>query len=337
MKRAALALCALCAMYSCTDDGGRGAARPSAPVRAVVTPVKCTVGTPLDYRIMISAPDAGKFAITLPEKGAVYPPAEDARGDGRQGVPGNTEKKARAEVPLYTVSAATEINETGEKGAARVISVRLAYFRTGNFELPRVPIGGADGVSVGYALPRVEVEATNATGQFHEIEPPREFGGYYWRMIALAGGLVLLASAGGVAWRMRGRGMPVYDAAIVSVSPLETFLGEMAVIRGERSPGGTGDKERAGAVHEAFRRFVKAECGIEAMEMTGAGLVRALDEWNARIPGGGAPGGLDRCIHLWDLAKFAEFKAPPGALLESLIEIEAIARAIAERGGRERA
>jgi len=222
-----------------------------------------------------------------------------------------------------------DANDAGKKVAV----ITLAFLRTGSFELPEITVTGADGVRVGYALPRITVDPVNPSKEFQEIVPPREFGGYRARMYLLALLALALIAAGAFAWRRYRHAIPVYDAEVVPVAPLDGFLEALAALKAERLEERGMNKELAAKILHALRTFAGAQCGIDATEMTGSELFTALGKGLLDRPD------MDRlaeCLGLWDLSRFAEFKAPAGALARSLDCAESVARAIAGRRRDER-
>jgi hypothetical protein len=318
-------------MAGCGAGGPFGT--PRAPVYATVTPDRCTIGTPVEYRLAVSGIRDGGVKIELPPKGTRFPGPEARDPHMKTAVSaGGVKSKEATHLPLCVVREASFGKE--EDGTeARVAIVTLAFLRTGSFELPEITVKGADGVQIGYVLPRITVEPVNPSNEFQEIGPPREFGGNYTRICLLGALALVLIVAGIFAWRRYRHGIPVYDAEVIPEAPLDIFLETLAALKAARLDEKGSGKEIAVEIHDALRGFVGAQCGMDAMEMTGTEMLAAL---KACAPEGTELERLAECLDLWELAKFAEFEAPAGALTRSLDGAEAVARAIAGRwrGGR---
>jgi hypothetical protein len=266
----------------------------------------------------IPAPD---LQITLPEKKTVYP--EKKQREKKEESPADY-------VPVYTINSA--VRDDHGKGDA-TITMSLTYYRPGNFVLPEIRITGRDGISIGYKIPSVVIEAINSEGKFEEIEPPVSLSGNYsrlWWIIVLA---VITSVAVFLFYRyFRNRRKPV-AVEETSVPPIDVFLREVEnlklrelIIQGRIN-------EYVFAVSILFRRYLSMMLDFDAAEMTTDEIAVLIKKFMPQRIYSDCGEEIISNMRLWDLSKFAEFAPSKELLLDNLDATVSTAKKIHQMKG----
>ncbi|HSV97617.1 MAG TPA: hypothetical protein VLM75_11895 [Spirochaetota bacterium] len=296
-------------------------------VTASVWPQKATVGSRLEYVVTVSGGNIEGIEISLPETREYVPPPDHGTEEASPAV---------GLLPLYVIHSAERKEEATGRKSSVSLAMSVAYYRTGRHPLPAVEVHGADGVAIGYRVPEVLIEASNPSGDFHEIEPPLDLGGNYYRLLIVIALLGALAAAAYLALRRYESRRKKDTPAPYEIPAIDEFLARMQTLRVLGLVEEGRGEEYVVEASRFFRMFLSRLIGIDAMEMTGLELAASLERHLGQAAFSRLRGDLERITGLWDLAKFAEFAPSPGALGDNLEQAMDLGRRIAreERGGR---
>lgn len=270
-------------------------------IRASVSVQKTTIGVPFEYRVVIAGkkPDV---KVRLPEKRVVFPEQHKEKKTADAAAKDDDAQK----VPLYVIkSARKDESKSGEIEQISII-MELAYFHPGKHKLPEVELFDSKNVKIGYRIPEIEVESVNPQGEFHEIEPPLELSGNWWRIVWVLLGLCAVFAAGYYFarwWNARKAAMP----SAPPVPAIEIFLKEAGELARKRHIEEGRVREYVFEMSAIFRRFLLGQWEIDAIDMTVSEIRRALAKTLPRAMFSKNESDIDAVLNLWDLAKFAEF------------------------------
>ncbi|MFW5808234.1 MAG: hypothetical protein ACOC2H_04400 [Spirochaetota bacterium] len=252
-------------------------------IKATVQPQKSRPGVQNTYTVAFSAPDSS-YTVSLPDESVT---------DEKTGLPlyriYNTDEKRHEEDGLFYLT----------------VTVTIAYFKPGTYELPMVSILDPDGIAVGYRQPVIDIESVNKSGEFEDIEGPFVRRGNYTRLLLIILSALVLGAGAFVLYRfLRSRVRQNGDGG-KSVDPAADFHERYGRLqkkeyleRGLVEPFCT-------ELSAIFRRYLQLRYGFPALDMT-------TDEITAALVQKGMPNGqtdsLRRIMRLWDLAKFAEMR-----------------------------
>jgi len=274
-------------------------------IRATVNPVKATIGTPLEYRLVIAGKSVKDITIRMPDNRIFYPEPE-AGAKKNEGDKDGAKDDASLKVPLYVIQNAKKDQSRSGDITQVTVTVKLAYFRPGKHRLPEIELLGTDNIKVGYRVPEIEIESVNQQGEFAEIEPPLELSGNYWRVIWVLLAFAAVAAAGYwfARWHnKRKMGSPV----VIPVNHLEDFLKGVGDISRRKLIESDKVREYVFEISALFRKFLSGHLGIDALDMTVTEIHRALAAHLPRAIYKRNEDDIRSALDLWDLAKFAEF------------------------------
>jgi hypothetical protein len=321
-KFAAAAAVAFC-FVAC--GAGRVHAQDYPGIAAEARPREATVGVPLKYTVTISGRDLRGIGIALPDRKEYFPEKAPA-------MPASPADS----VPLYIINSAKKESVDGRNQRRITVTLELAFYRPGKHPLPEIDIRDRENVKIGYRVPEVEIKPANEKGEFQEIEPPLSLRGNYYRLLALAGGIAVAAAAGFFVYSYLKKRNKTETPAPGTVRALDVFLGETGELRREGLIDRGRAREFAFRLSEAFRRFVSAQLGADAMEMTSSELAAFLERGLPRTVFAGAEKELRELLSLWDLAKFASFAPTAETLRSNLESAVRLARIFSREGSRVR-
>ena len=278
-------------------------------IQADVNPPKGTVGTSFDYTLTLGGEGADKLSITLPAKGDVFP-GKESKSPGK-------DTSSPDVVPVYSIEDAGQ--ETGRQAGIIRYHIRLTYFRPGTYRLPEIDIRGADGIAVGYKVPGVQVESVNPSGEMQDVEPPLDITGGWMRIVVFI--LLFLAVAGAALYFIiRYLKKRKKDVPVVVLEPIEVFRREIESLACEKLIREGRAKEYAQGISMAFRDFLSALYGMDALEMTTDELRVVLKPHLSAAQRSAWMDEIMDCFSLWDLSKYAEF-APSEELLTRNLDL----------------
>jgi hypothetical protein len=300
-------------------------------IKAAAQPSEATIGIPIEYRITLKGRNVKGLKIRLPEKREYFPDRENARKKGGDG--GRKDKTDTISLmPLYIIHNARRDDDSDGEFASVTITLELAYYRTGKYFLPELHISDRENARIGYKIPEITVKAVNERGEFQDIEPPLELSGNYYRLVIL-GALILIAAVG-IAFILRylsrrsreGIGEPVVTP------PIDIFMNEIGLLVEKKLIESERFEEFVIAISLIFRKFLSAQYGFDAMEMTVREIMHSLEE---RLTGLGFQRHrieAGRILDLWDLTKFAEFIPSRETLNLNLESTVKLARRLSSEG-----
>ncbi len=295
-------------------------------IRAVVNPETAAIGVPLEYKISIAGSDLKGIVIRLPEE-KVYFPEKDTASAGVVKAPGaDKESDTAAKVPLYIIQNAKKEDESKRGTEYLSITVRLAYFRPGKHTLPEIVLYDAQNVRIGYRVPVVDIKSVNPNGEFHEIEPPLELSGNYYRLLFILLAIIALSAGGYFLWRWFEKKRKAEAPVAVAIPPIETFMSEVGALVRKRYIDEGKIEEHVTELSLIFRRCVSSLFGFDAVEMTGSEVLAAMERVISPLRFNEYRGDVARALDLWDLAKFAEFAPDANALRSNLDDTIRLAR-----------
>ena len=298
-------------------------------IKATAQPSEVTIGTPIEYRITLKGNVKG-FRIRLPEKREYFPDRENAgkrKGDGK----GDADAVSSL-MPLYIIHGARRDDDSDDGTTSIAITLELAYYRTGSYFLPEVHISDRENARIGYRIPEITVRAVNESGAFQDIEPPLALRGNYYRLIILSA--LILAVAVGIIFILRylSRRSREGIAEPAVTPPIAVFMHEIGILAGRKLIESERFEEFVIAISHIFRKFLSAQYGFDAMEMTVREIMHALEE---RLTGLGFQRHrieAGRILDLWDLTKFAEFIPSRDELNSNLESTVKLARRLSSEG-----
>lgn len=292
-------------------------------IRASVSLQKTTIGVPFEYRVVIAGrkPDV---IVRLPEKRIAYQDVKKAEEVKKEAKEENKDKKNISrddalKVPLYVIKSARKEDSKSGEVEQITITLEMAYFHPGKHRLPEVELFDSENVKIGYRIPEIEIESTNPSGEFQEIEPPLELSGNWWRLVWIALGVCAIFAAGYFFarwWNARKAHIPPPP----QTPPIEIFLEETGRLARKKHIEEGRVRDYVFEMSAIFRRFLVNQLRIDAMDMTVTEIRSALQK---TLPGAmykRNESDIDAVLNLWDLAKFAEF-APTEETLKANFEV----------------
>jgi hypothetical protein len=301
-------------------------------IRASVHPSEVTIGIPIQYRIVIEGKGIKGLKIRLPERREYYPEREYAGEKGEKGDKGRAADTPPSLIPLYIIHNAKRDDNSDGEITSIAITLEMAYYRTGRYFLPELNILDSEEVRIGYKIPEVMVKAVNERSEFQDIEPPLELSGNYTRLIVLGALLLITAVAVILAIRYLQRRGRERAEKVVMTPPIDIFMNEINSLVDRKLIEAERYEEFVIGISFVFRKFLSAQYGFDAMEMTVSEIMRSLEE---RLTGPGLQGHRSeaaRILDLWDLTKFAEFIPSREALTSNLESTVKLARRLSSGG-----
>lgn len=334
MMKPLLATFAAVMLLAAAPDAGD---RAAPEIRATVRPEKGTVGSLLDYKINITGRGLGSVSIVPPEKREFYLEPKDAKqkqaaqAAAQQGEEqaGDEQEDPSKYVPLYIIHSVKKEDRSEKSMTDIVVTMQISYYHPGTWQLPDIDIRGADGVSMGYKVPTVQIQAVNEKGEFQDIEPPLKLSGNYWRLAFL---LLGLAAFGTAAFFLGRRAWALYlerKNAPVIIPPIVTFMDEIHRFGGGRLIDEGRTDEFVFGISMIFRSFLSAQFRFDATDMTTYEIEKKIRKVFPRGLYDGCAESIMRNFNLWDLSKFAEFAPTKDQLHASLEDTVSLARTIA--------
>ncbi len=327
MKPVLATLAAVMLMAAAPEPGDQAAPE----IKATVRPEKATVGALLDYKINITGRGLAGMGIVPPEKREFYLEQKEAKQkkaeEGAEGAEGEQEDPAKY-VPLYIIHSVKKEDRSDRTMTDIIVTMQLSYYHPGTWQLPDVDIKGADGIAIGYQVPKIEIQAVNEKGEFQEIEPPLKLSGNYWRLAFLVLGL---AAFGAATFFIGRRAWALYQErknAPVIIPPIVTFMNEVERFGGDRLIDEGRTDEFVFGISMIFRSFLSAQFRFDATDMTTYEIEKKIRKVFPRGLYDGCSGDIMRNFNLWDLSKFAEFAPTKEQLHASLAETIRLARTI---------
>jgi len=309
--------------YSFSRADKADAANPA--VHASITPEKSTVGTMLEYIIILSGPSSGTFDVHLPGDKVYFP--EDKGGDK------NTPSEAAASVPLYVLGNASRKETAHGDISAAEIKVEITYYRTGVYNLPEFKITGPSGKELSYKTPEVEILSLNQDGSLADIESPLDLRGNYTRVYFLIVAAILFAAFIFLLYKYFKSRKSTVEKSEPPISPIEAFLAGVEKIDPPSLIAGGEVKNYVFSLSFLFRRYMSALYGFDAVEMTTEEISGKL---GYAMPGQEYKiirGEISGIMNFWDLSKFAEFAPSEELLMDNFNSTLALARKLSpERG-----
>lgn len=307
--------------------GGDIYSAPEPSVNAAISPLKGTVGQPFIYTVSIKGIDSAALKIILPEKKIVYPIDNKEKKNS-----GDDEKSPSEFVPLYIINNASR-NDSDTNGIT--INLSLTYYRPGNYTMPEIKISGKDGISIGYKIPSVIIEAINTEGIFEEIEPPMSLSGNHTRLIWIIIAVIVIAAAVFFLYRYLKKKRKPLVIEETPLPPIKIFLNEVENLKLKNLIAEGKINEYVFGISIIFRRYLSLTLNFDAAEMT-------TDEISSKIKKFMPPEIYSVCgdeiisnMRLWDLSKFAEFVPSQELLLNNLEATVSVAKKISEMKGAE--
>ncbi len=300
-------------------------------IRASVHPSEVTIGIPIQYRIVIAGKNIKGLKIRLPERREYFPEREYAGKKGEKVDRGGSADIITL-IPLYIIHNAKRNESSDGEITSIVIILEMAYYRTGRYYLPELNILDSEEVRIGYKIPEVTVKAVNERGEFQDIEPPLELSGNYTRLIILGALLLIAAVVVLFAIRYLQRRGRERAEVVVMTPPIDIFMNEIGSLVDKKLIEAERYEEFVIGISYIFRKFLSAQYGFDAMEMTVSEIMRSLEE---RLTSPGFQGHRSeaaRILDLWDLTKFAEFIPSREALNSNLESTVKLARRLSSGG-----
>ncbi|OHD64684.1 MAG: hypothetical protein A2176_10270 [Spirochaetes bacterium RBG_13_51_14] len=299
------------ALFSIMSYANDGMEAPR--IKAMIKPVKATVGSLLEYRINIAGKGLSALNVVPSENREYYPEINNTNDAIKAGNNDEHESDPFRFVPLYMIHSIKKNDRSDGSITDIAITMQISYYRPGTWALPEIEIKGSDGIRIGYKVPSVEISAVNVEGQLQEIEPPLDLKGNYWRLVFLLLGVVAVAVAAFFAWRYisthrEGRG--------VTIPPIEIFLKEIEQFNGSRLIDEGRIEEFVFGISMIFRKYLSLQFHFDAVEMTTYEIERKIAKIFPKYARERYGGEIMENLNLWDLSKFAEF-APSREILHA--------------------
>jgi len=309
--------------YSFSQTGEADASHVT--VHASITPEKSTVGSMLEYVIILSGPSSGTFDIHLPGDKVYFP--------SNKGGDKNTPSGAAASVPLYVVGNASRKETAHGESSAAEIKVEITYYRTGIYNLPELKITGPSGADLLYEVPQVEIVSLNQEGSLAEIESPLDLSGNYTRVLLLLLASIFFAALIFFLYKYIKSRIRTPEEFIPAISPIEAFLTGVDEIDAPALIAKGEIKKYVFALSILFRRYISALYGFDAVEMTTEEISGKLGYVMSGQDYKIIRGEITGIMNFWDLSKFAEFAPSEELLMNNFDSTLALARKLSpERG-----
>jgi hypothetical protein len=304
-------------------------------IKAVVKPVKATVGVVLEYRVNIAGKKLSAISIVPPEKREYYPEKKKDTAAPKKTGPGEEKEEDPAQyVPLYVIHSIKKDDRSDTTMTDITVSMQISFYRPGTWTLPDVEIKGADGTPIGYKVPTVEVGAVNEKGEFQDIEPPLDLGGNWWRIAVIACGVIAIATAAFFAWRYFRKRLEARKQATVIIPPIEIFLKEIEQFNGGRLIDEGKIEEFVFGISMIFRKFLSHQFRFDATDMTTYEIEKKIRKSFPRSIVDAYFDDIMRGFNMWDLSKFAEFTPTKEQLHASLATTIDLAKNISGKTNR---
>ncbi len=288
-------------------------------IKATVTPQKATVGALLEYRVNVAVKGRSALSINPPEKREFYQETKKDAAPKKKADGEKPEDDPAQYVPVYVIHSIKKDDRSDAAMTDITVILQMSFYHPGTWQLPDVEIRGADGIAIGYQVPKVEIAALNEKGEFQEIEPPLALGGNYWRLAFLVLGLIAAGIAAFVGWRYFTRWRAARLAAPVIIPPIRIFFNEIGAFAGDRLIAEGKIDEFVFGISMIFRKFLSSQFGFDATDMTTYEIEKKIRKV---FPAGlydAHHGDIMGVLNLWDLSKFAEF-TPSAELLHSSLD-----------------
>lgn len=292
-------------------------------LKAVVNPVKGTVGQAFDYTLSIAGKDLDMVKVELPPNGEVYPVEEkhDDKVPAKQKAKDDDNEKV---VPLYIISSS--LKDVSESQGLKQINVRvqITYYRPGIYTLPEISVTDADGVKIGYNIPSVTIEELNKEGKPEDIEPPLHLSGNYTRLIIVIIALITVIVAGVLIYRYWKKRKKTRAGLVPVQTPIEFFMSEIERLRLRECIENGDVHEYVFGISITFRRFLSMSLGFDAAEMTTGEIASVIKRYMVKPEERYLSDEIVKIMDIWDLSKFAEFTLSKELLsvnLKSVIDV----------------
>ena len=300
-------------------------------VDSAVTPEKGRVGDIFTYTVTVHGTGLDKITAVLPEQKSYFPgPADKKRLKADKGA------KEENVPPLYEVRSAELL--AGKDASCETLTARLTlmYMKPGTYTLPEIKITGDDRLPIGYRPQTVIIIETNPEGAFEEIEGPLEpatdYRGMIFTALLLIFACALAVAAGYYIYRCIKKRRET--AAIeIKISPYEQFTADIERLKPEELIASGDVRGYAFGMSITFRRFISAQCGFDAAEMTTDEIRRGLKKFMPDELHGAYAAEIMRCMDMWDISKFAEFTPSDEMLSENLRSVKNAAEKVSLREG----
>lgn len=210
-----------------------------------------------------------------------------------------------AEIPLY------EVTSSSLEEAHKIITVELIYYKTGR-HLVNLPIlRSKDGVLAGYVFPEIEVTETNKEGKLEEDEDFIVASGYPVRLILIcAASLIMIAL---IIFLIRAVLRRRRQGRHPNEKPIVLLRKRLRMISADESQEIFAEK-----ISSAFREYIGAEAGFNAVEMTTTEIRDMLGACDKIFGVKENMDNLLRVINMWDMIKFAEAEFSRELLADNL-------------------
>jgi hypothetical protein len=290
-------------------------------IKATIIPEKATVGQTIEYKLNIIDKDHAKIKVIPPEKRELYQPQNKDKTEEKN----NPDDK----VPIYIIHKVTK-NDRSDKSITDItVTLTLSYYRPGRHMLPEIKIKYNKEENLRYKVPEIEITTINKDGSLHEIEPPLELSGNYSRLIILIATVFTLTLIGvTIAWYVRKKFRKKREAISTQI-PIEIFMDEIYAFGGNKLIEDGRIEDYIFGISTIFRRFLSAEFGFDAIEMTTEEIKRALSNSAFKKRVRAHEDDIIKSFNMWDLSKFAEFTPSKELLTDNLNQIIKTAKAIA--------
>jgi hypothetical protein len=310
-------------------EPGNSVEKIAPEIKAVVNPDRATLGEPLTFQVNIAGRGSGGITV-IPPKDREYYPDKKIKIPRKTGESGEAQPDPSNFIPLYVIHSIKKNDRTDNAIIDISVTIQISYYRPGTYALPEVEIRGADGISIGYKVPTVEIRPVNEKGDFQDIEPPLSLGGNYTRLALLILGMIGFAIVGFVGFRYFKKLYDEKKPAPAAAPPIEIFLKEIETFGGGALIDGGRVEEFVFGISMIFRKFLSLQFGFDAIDMTTYEIEKNLRKMFTQHMYDRHFNMIMRSLNLWDLSKFAEFSPSRETLHADLEKTVSLAKVISE-------
>jgi hypothetical protein len=280
---------------------GLRAAEPE--IRAFIEPSVSKAGVTNRYTVEFAAPDSN-YSITLPE---------------RRIIDENTK------LPQYIISDIDQNSENREDLYYLTVTIQIAYFKPGKYELPAVRIIDSEGNELGYRVPTIEIIQQNTQGNFEDIEPPFKRSGNYTRMILVGLVVLLLIIILVLLWKFIQKWIAEKRAQPEKIDPAVEFFTSLNKLLKKLYLENNEIELYCTELSSIFRKYLLQQFDFPALDMTTDEIYKKVRSLHKKSKYAET---IRKMMQLWDLAKFAELRPSAEILTTNLDEVKTLVKNI---------